>query len=494
MRAKSGSAKPQQQSAMMKSTWNRFGAALLAALLIAQAAHAGTDSVDLTSASKTGSVRQAKVVVEVEGKLKLNADGKEVKHLPLKVQADLHYFERIAAANKNWSDTRLLRSYQTAEAKIRLHDSELTTKLRGDRRVIAVASNATDAVLYSSEGPLTRDELELLQVPASGLALEALLPSATIKTGGTWPLSENAVARLLNLDAVSQQDVACTLDSVKDNVAIVSLAGKVAGAVGGVSSDIELKGKLNFDVQQKAVTWLTLAIRENRAIGHAQPGYEVLTKLKMASAPAKPTADLNETVAASIKAAPSGPQTLIEFNSDSAGFQLLHDRRWSVMLERGDLTVLRLVDRGDLIAQCNITPLPALAKDQQLSLEVFQADIKRVLGKNFEELVEAAEETTESGLRVLRVVAAGAAGELPIQWTYYHLSDDAGHRASLVFTIESSVLSRFAHIDRELIGNFHFAEDKNPTPAGQSEPAPRGAAQAVAGEREARVKQSDSHR
>ena len=39
------------------------------------------------------------------------------------------------------------------------------------------------------------------------------------------------------------------------------------------------------------------------------------------------------------------------------------------MLERGDLTVLRLVDRGDLIAQCNITPLAPLAKDQQLSME-----------------------------------------------------------------------------------------------------------------------------
>ena len=42
----------------------------------------------------------------------------------------------------------------------------------------------------------------------------------------------------LGLDAVSQQDVSCTLDSVKDNVAIVSLTGKVAGAVGGVSTDI----------------------------------------------------------------------------------------------------------------------------------------------------------------------------------------------------------------------------------------------------------------
>ena len=46
-----------------------------------------TDVVDLHPATQAGGYRQAKVVVEVEGKLKLNADGEEVKHLPLKGKA-----------------------------------------------------------------------------------------------------------------------------------------------------------------------------------------------------------------------------------------------------------------------------------------------------------------------------------------------------------------------------------------------------------------------
>ena len=188
------------------------------------------------------------------------------------------------------------------------------------------------------------------------------MPSGTTKIGGQWPLTDTVVARLLNLEAISQQDVACTLDSVKDNVAIISLAGKVSGAVSGVSSDIELKGKLNFDLSQRAVTWLTLAAKENRAIGHAQPGFDVLTKFRMVSAPTKPIDELSDKALASLKLEPEAAQSLIELNSDAGGFQLLHDRRWSVMLERGDLAVLRLVDRGDLIAQCNITPLAALAK------------------------------------------------------------------------------------------------------------------------------------
>jgi len=426
---------------------------------------AAGDTVDFKPAARAGSFRQAKIVIEAEGKLKINSDGKDVKHLPIKVNGELHYVERVLSQKKDWSDVRLLRSYDTAQAKLRLNQSDVATELRPERRLLAVSSNSEQATNFSPNGPLTREELDLLELPGSGLALEALLPATPIKTGGQWTLADATVARLLALEAVSQQDISCTLDSVKDNIAIVSLEGKVAGAVGGVSTDIELRGKLNFDLSQKAVTWLTLGFRESRAIGHAQPGFEVATKLRMLTVPTKPIDALSDKALADLSLEPSAAQTLIELNSELAGFQVLHDRRWSVMLERVDLCVLRLVDRGDLIAQCNITPLPPLAKDQQLSMEGFQEDVKRVLGKNFEEMVEATEEQGESGLRALRVVVAGTVGELPIQWTYYHLSDDSGRRASLVFTIESKLLDRFTHIDRELIGNFRFTETKQPTPA-----------------------------
>jgi hypothetical protein len=428
--------------------------------------------IDLRPTTQSGNYRESKVVVEVEGKLKLNADGQDVKHLPLKVNGELHYVERVLSQSKQWSEVRLVRSYQAAQAKIRLHESDLTSDLRPDRRLVVIESNASDSIQFSPSGPLTREELELIQVPASGLALEALLPQRATNIGSQWQLSESTVARLLNLEAISQQDITCTLDSAKENIAIISLAGKVTGAVGGVSSDIELKGKLNFDLKQRAITWLTLAFKENRAIGHAQPGYEVLATLRMVSATAKPVSELSDKALTGLPLKSNQGQTLVELNSDSGGFQLIHDRRWSVMLERPDLTVLRLVDRGDLIAQCNITPRPPLGKDQQLSMEGFQQDVKRVLGNNFEEMVEATEETTESGLRVLRVVVAGKVGDLDIQWTYYHLSDNQDHRASLVFTLESTALNRFAHIDLELIGNFRFLADKNPTPAADDSPDP----------------------
>ncbi len=98
--------------------------------------------------------------------------------------------------------------------------------------------------------------------------------------------------------------------------------------------------------------------------------------------------------------------------------------------------------------------------------------MKQTLGKNFGEIVEASQEVTDAGQRILRVVVAGTASELPIQWSYYHISNNAGRRAALVFTLESSLVERFPQVDRELIDSLSFVELPSPTPANPTEPTP----------------------
>jgi hypothetical protein len=177
-------------------------------------------------------------------------------------------------------------------------------------------------------------------------------------------------------------------------------------------------------------------------------------------------AELSDNALAGLTLKAESGQTSIELSSEAGGFELTHDRRWRVMVERSDITVLRFVDRGELVAQCNIAPRPALATGNQPTMEVFQAEVQSALGADLEAIKEASQETSASGLFVLRVVASGKAGELPIQWTYYDLSDTAGRRAALVITMESSLLERYSTIDRELVENFRLRSARGPTPAG----------------------------
>jgi hypothetical protein len=425
------------------------------------------EPIDLRPQPRSGTT-QVRALIASEGKLKLNADGQEVKHVAVKADAELTYVERLLEQRNHSSDFRAGRLYQTAQARLTLNGSEVENKLRPERQLIIVESNAQHGQLFSPRGPLTREEIELVNVPASEIVPEALLPEKRIAVGDDWKLVDTTAARLLGFDLVSEQDLVCTLDSVKDEVAVISLKGKVAGAVEGVSSDVELKGKLNFDLRKRSISWLTLAFRENRAIGHAQPGFEVLTTVRMVFGPST-SQELSDAVLAKEKLRSDSALTRVELRSELGGFTIMHDRRWRVMVERGDLTVLRLIDRGDLIAQCNITPRPPLDNRETVTIEAFQDDVRRVLGKNAEQIVEAGEEHGE-GRQILRVVVAGKVGDVPIQWTYYHVAEAGGRRASLVFTIESSLLERFASIDRDLLDSFQFLSENDPLPAAARKP------------------------
>jgi hypothetical protein len=139
--------------------------------------------VDLHAVPEAGTHQQVKVILDVEGQLKLNADGQEIKHVPIKAQAELEYVERTLQTGNSWADWRTARSYQTAAAKIRLRESDLTHELGNGRRLVVLDAGLSQATLFSPLGPLTREELELVEVPAAGLSLTALLPQGRRSMG-----------------------------------------------------------------------------------------------------------------------------------------------------------------------------------------------------------------------------------------------------------------------------------------------------------------------
>lgn len=428
------------------------------------------DTADLTYTPQVGETQIVKAVVEVTGDLKLNADGTKVERLPIQVTAELDYVQRLTTAGgapgtKAATDGRMLRYYRSATAKMKLRDSEMQQTLADDRRLIVADVAGDEALLFSPAGPITREELELVDAPASQLITAALLPGKTVSTGDTWTYDDAVVCRLLGLEAVQEQKIVAKLDKIEIGVAMISLEGKVAGAVGGVASDIELKGRVNFDLGTKMVTWLVLAIRENRSIGHAQPGFEAVTKLRMVAAPAASPPELAAEQLTGLPLEKSAGSSLMLLRSPRGGYELIHDRRWRTMVDRSDVTILRMVDRGDLVAQCNITRLPPLGKDKQLTMDGFQNDIRRTLGKSFGDIVDANELQSEAGLRILRVTAAGNTQDLPIQWTYYHVSNPAGEQLSLVVTMESKLVEKFPQVDRELTSNLRLLDLPKPTPA-----------------------------
>ena len=451
----------------------RYSAA--GALLAATPAIYAEEGVKLAANPQETRPQRVKLAVEVAGQMKMNPSGREVKFLPMSVTAELNFLQRRLANSpgrpgetKDSAAVRLVRHYQSAEAKFNLKNTEFSERLRDDRRLVVLQAENDDGIYFSPLGPLLREELELLDVPGAGVLPELLLPGKVLRVGETWNLSEAVIARLLSLDAVHKHDIIGKFDELRHGVAILSLEGKAAGAIGGVSSDVNLKAKLNLDPQEQLLTWLALSFTENRAIGHAQPGYDVTTRIRMLTGLAEDAPELSETSLGTLPLTAGLGEKLLSFRSEKGGFELVHDRRWRVMTERYDSAVLRLIDRGELVAQCNVAKLKNFAKDEKLTIEAFQEDVKKALEKNKGIITEVSQNTTDHGLLVQRLLVTGTASELPIQWTYYHVSDSEGRRASLVFTIDAKLVERYAHIDQELISAFRLFDP----PKSEGEPTP----------------------
>src|SRR5262249_16324044 len=152
---------------------------------------------------------------------------------------------------------------------------------RDSRRLIGASATNEELQLFSPRGPLTRDELDLVDLPGSTLLLEELLPKSAVSSGDRWQHPDNLLAMLLGLDAISQSEVYSVLTDVDDSAARMQIEGHVVGAVNGVSTELDIKGRYKFHLGCKRITWFAMLVDEKRSVGHVGPGADVTSKLQL---------------------------------------------------------------------------------------------------------------------------------------------------------------------------------------------------------------------
>jgi hypothetical protein len=334
--------------------------------------------------------------------------------------------------------------------------------LREERRIVAASVSAGVQTLFSPLGPLNRGELDLIDLPASSTLLGGWLPTKAVSVGEVWHLDGQLLATLLGLDAVNQSDLQCKLDRIEGQSAVVHAQGNVSGAVGGVASQMRVAAKFNVDLDRKTISWFAMSVQEKRSVGKAMPGMDVTVRIQLALSPLAGSPYLDDGVLGDLTLTPDDGATMLEFVSEAGGFEVLLNRNWHVMVDRQDVSVLRLVEQGDMVAQCNITALPALEPGKTYSIGEFQQDVKKALDEGFGEFTAASESLTNHGLHAMRIVATGQTADIPIQWIYYHFSSEKGQRASCVFTCPADLSDRFGATDEAVISSFQFRQPPAP--------------------------------
>lgn len=437
----------------------------------------------LRSTRKAGEVSHVEVLLEVGGDLSLVEEGK-VRKLPMSVVGTMIYGEKFLGENllqpgeERTSGPLSIRYYDRADAVIKIEKGLVKPQLRADRRLIAVApaqsappqsattkdttvKNEVGSVattMFSPSGPLAREELDLIDVPANSALIEGLLPKDPVAQGDRWQHGDQLLAGLLGLDAVNRAEVSSQLVEINDATAQVEIRGNVQGASGGVASEMEVKGRYRFDRKLGRITWLALLTKEKRSIGHVAPGVDVVARLQMKIAPDGVYTQLDNQALAGMDLSLPPERALLEYESTAGHFRLLHDRQWHVMNETADSLAMRLVDRGELVAQCNVTSLEPVKPGGHASLDKFQQDVEKSLSKSFRRFLGVSESVNDLGYTIYRVAAEGTVDELPIQWNYYLVADAKGRQTVFAFTLESNLVERLGAADAAVVGTLEFTD------------------------------------
>jgi hypothetical protein len=199
-----------------------------------------------------------------------------------------------------------------------------------------------------------------------------------------------------------------------------------------------------------------MLIKEKRSVGHVGPGLDTVAKLLLSIQPLTRSEWLTDAVASQAETRPSATSSELSYAAPNGAFRFSYDRRWYLTSDDAKLAVWRLLDRGELVAQCNMSALSADKKP--VTLNEFQKDVQQSLGKNFGQFVRASQESSEAGYTVLRLVANGNVSQLPITWIYYLIQDATGHGVTVAFTFERDLERRFGPADRALVNSLRLVE------------------------------------
>ena len=409
---------------------------------------------------------QAKI--QAQGTVNPSAAGKN-SALPMSVDGHFVYDEMLLDAAKNGTH-RSVRYYREATAAIQVDKRRDNPALAEDNRLIVAAADSKTMALASPRGPLTREELDLIDIPANTLVADKILPGRKVKRGETWKIADAALAQLVCVDVVSRNGVQCELSEIDGSIAKIKYVGSLDAAVAGVATEIQIDGDAAFDLAKKCLTSIQMRIKERRPAGYIGPQMDIVANVEVQIEPRESSDLLTPAVVKEATEIDPLAQPLV-LKSEFGAFHFFYDRRWHVTRSEAELIVMRLIDRGELVAQCNITPLPRLDEGKSVTIEEFQAEIQKSLGKRFDHFETVAEGKGAGDMKVLKVFAAGIVSEIPIQWRYYLAIAPNGRRLALTYTLENELVPRFADADAAMTESIEFDDPSPPAAAPNSDPS-----------------------
>src|SRR5262249_54816132 len=189
----------------------------------------------------------------------------------------------------------------------------------------------------------------------------------------------------------------------------------------GAMVKLTVKAEYQFDLKAKRLTALEWSQKEERDQGPASPASsnEVTTTLKRTAI--EPAKELSDIALVSI---PDGfevpmPLTQVYYRDKKKRYDLLHGREWQTVAITDKHLIMRLMDRGDFVAQVTIAAWSPAQPGEHMTAEEFEEAMASSTGWEQDEVIQSGEVKSEEGRWVYRISAMGKLDGLKVMQNFY---------------------------------------------------------------------------
>jgi hypothetical protein len=397
---------------------------------------AGAQTAHLAETSKAGDCSRYRLDMKLAGELKIQAEGRPTT-LKLTATANHAFPERVLAVGAGGLPVKVARSYESARAVVVVGKDRSERVLRPKRRLFVAQHDKDAALVYSPAGALYRSELELTSEHFNTLFLAGLLPGKAVKVGDTWPIASPVAQALCSYEGLTEQKLMGKLEGVAGDVATFSVRGTAAGVELGalVKTKVEASGR--FDTKKGRIVALEWKQGDERDQGPASPASSTQVTVNVARAPIAQPASLSDVALISVPAGmkPPGGMTHVEYRDAKGRFALLHGREWVLVSETAEHAVLRLMERGEFVAQLTVTPWTKAKKGEHLKPEAFKAAMNSASGWRPERELQASEVPSGDRRWIYRLSAQGQLDGVEVLQNFYLVAGPDGEQVVLTFTM-----------------------------------------------------------
>lgn len=438
----------------------------LATAVCLPAAAFTADSYELSESSAEARVFRVQQRMEIKGTLKAPQPEKKLLTLPMTGEAKHVFLERrLSGTGRDAYTLRSVRSYESARTQATIGRSRTDKRLNAKGEPIVLQGTDVGLVPHHTREPLSHGDVELLRMPGDALALHALLPDGKVAVGDEWKPPHWGMVLASGLDAVAKSSVTCQLKSVEGRIARVAVEGKVEGARDGAPATIELSGELTFDLKRTFLASASFRQKEATDAGPVSPALNVEATVSVERQPADKPGPLSADVAGKISLEPK-PELLLQRFDANSDVRFFIDRNWRVVYHGDEASILRLLIKGNLVAQVNIKALPDAEPGKHVSEEQFQQDVRKSLGSQLKSIASAdvlKRKDDRSDDRFLyRVTAEGARNDVEMRWIYYLCAAPDGRQVSLVFAVEKKLVDELDDRDAAFVFSVTFPDKQKP--------------------------------